>query len=182
MTVIILTVLSGLAPPTAIMGRGEMSAANLVSFFLEQSPSADSSLVAELAGLYIEECAVEGVNSDIAFAQMCLETGYLGFQGLVRPWMNNYCGLGATGPSEPGLSFPDRRTGVRAHVQHLKAYGSADDLVLDCVDPRFGLISSRPRCDDIFGLAGTWAADPFYGEKLFNLLQRMYDSALAGTP
>ena len=160
--------------PGLIMGTGAMSTDRLVSFFLECSPGADPEKVGRLASLYVEECAIEGVNADIAFVQMCLETGFLRFGGLVTEDMNNFCGLGATGPGNPGHFFPDERTGVRAHVQHLKAYGSADPLVGELVDPRYHYVDPRGKSPDIFGLSGTWASDPDYGTKLAELLERLY--------
>jgi hypothetical protein len=161
-------------PPTLIMGTGLMSADRLVAFFMENNPSADEERVGLLAELYIEECAVEGVNSDVAFAQMCLETGFLRFGGLVTADMNNFCGLGATDTAHPGLYFPDERTGVRAHVQHLKAYGSTEPLVGLQVDPRYGLVTPKGKSPDILGLAGTWAADRQYAQKLVDMLERLY--------
>ena len=38
-------------------------------------------------------------------------------------------------------TFPDPRTGVRAQIQHLKAYASKEALVNGCVDPRFSLVT-----------------------------------------
>lgn len=158
-----------------IMGGGSITADRLVSFLLANNPDADSGRVVLLASLYIEEAAIEGVNSDVAFVQMCLETGFLRFGGLVTEEMNNFCGLGSTGPGNPGLWFADERTGVRAHIQHLKAYGSAEPLEGEQVDPRFGLVSPRGKSPDIFGLAGTWAADRQYGQRLADLLERLYE-------
>ncbi len=160
--------------PGLIMGSGLMSGDRLVSFFLENNPGADETRVALLAELYIEESAVEGVNADVAFAQMCLETGFLRFGGLVTEDMNNFCGLGAISPEQPGIRFPDVRTGVRAHVQHLKAYGSEDPLVGELVDPRYGYVSPLGKSPGILGLSGTWAADTRYGSKLLEILERMY--------
>ena len=117
---------------------------------------------------------MEGVNHDIAFAQMCLETGFLRYGGDVKPGQYNFCGLGATGGGEPGLSFPDPRIGVRAHIQHLKAYGSTEDLNNDLVDPRFHFVV-RGRAPTIQGLTGTWAADPRYSEKITAILKRLYE-------
>lgn len=170
--------LQGPSPSEKIMGTGLMSRGNLVCFFLENNPANDSTEVALLASLYIEECCNEGVNSDVAFVQMCLETGFLRFQGLVTRDMNNFCGLGAISTSQPGLSFPDMRTGVRAHVQHMKAYGSNDPLVLEQVDPRFHFVNPRGRAHDVFALSGTWASDTEYGAKLYDLLERLYASAI----
>lgn len=160
--------------PSLIMGRGQMSSGRLVTFFMECNPDADEYTVGLLAQLYVEECGTEGVNSDIAFVQMCLETGFLRFGGLVTGDMNNFCGLGATDPEHPGLCFPDARTGVRAHVQHLKAYASTEPLAGDLVDPRFDYVQPRGKATDIYGLAGTWAMDPDYGQKLYDLLERLY--------
>jgi hypothetical protein len=105
---------------------------------------------------------------------MCLETGFLRFGGLVTPDMNNFCGLGATGPGNSGASFPDPRTGVRAHIQHLKAYATEAPLKQDLVDPRYRLVrfGSSPA---IKGLSGTWAADQSYADKIKNILERLYN-------
>lgn len=165
---------AGTGVPGFVMGDGLMGSDRLVSFFMENNPGADESRVTLLADLYIEESAVEGVNPDVAFAQMCLETGFLRFGGLVTEDMNNFCGLGAISPEQPGIVFPDERTGVRAHVQHLKAYGSADPLVGELVDPRYGYVSPLGKSPGILGLSGTWAADPRYGSKLIEILERMY--------
>ncbi len=170
------TALFGLNPPLLIMGNGLMDSEELCSFFMGNNPDADEQRVTRLAGLYISECAVEGVNSDVAFVQMCLETGFLRFEGFVSADMNNFCGLGSVGPGHPGHSFADERTGVRAHVQHLKAYGSSDPLNGDLVDPRYCYVTPRGKSPDIFGLAGTWAADRLYGEKLNDLLERLYQN------
>ncbi len=69
------------------------------------------------------EAIQEGVNPDLAFIQMCHETGFLRFDGTVDKSQNNYCGLGATGNGVKGSTFLDQKEGVRAHIQHLKAYG-----------------------------------------------------------
>jgi hypothetical protein len=105
---------------------------------------------------------------------MCLETGFLKFGGLVKPEWNNFCGLGAIGPEQPGLIFPDPRTGVRAHIQHLKAYATNEPLKGELVDPRYRYVrlGSSPKID---GLAGTWAADRMYAVKIAGILQNLYD-------
>jgi hypothetical protein len=164
----------GIAPPEMIMGNGMMSREQLASFFMENNPDADELKVLRLASIYIEESAVEGVNADVAFVQMCLETGFLRFGGLVTEDMNNFCGLGAIGPAQPGLFFSNERFGVRAHVQHLKAYGSSDPLVGELVDPRYQYVDPKGKSPYVQGLSGTWAADPQYGAKLIELLARLY--------
>ena len=163
-------------PPENIIGKGMVSGEKLKDFLLLHNTQVDADFVGELSGFYIDEAAKEGVDHDIAFAQMCLETGFLRYGNDVKPEQNNYCGLGATGNREPGLSFPDPQTGVRAHIQHLKAYASDEPLNEELVDPRYRYVrlGSSPT---IHGLAGTWAADKMYSEKIANLLQRLYDFA-----
>ena len=160
--------------PKTIMGSGTMKKEQLTRFFLMQASDAEQAKVKRLSAYYIEEAAIEGINADIAFAQMCLETGFLRFGGLVTAEMNNFCGLGAINEENRGLSFPDERTGVRAHIQHLKAYASAEPLKNPSVDPRYRYVNPKGKAPYIRDLAGTWAADPAYGHKIDQLLRRMY--------
>jgi hypothetical protein len=159
--------------PEAIMGDGIVPAEKLAGLVHQVNADIDADFAADLAKYYVEEAAAEGVNHDVAFAQMCLETGFLRFGGDVMPEQFNFCGLGAMGNGEPGLSFPDPQTGVRAHIQHLKAYGSTEPLNNDLVNPRFRFVR-RGRAPTIYGLAGAWAMDPEYGNKIAKVLQRMY--------
>ena len=165
--------------PKAIMGTGRMTQEQLVSFFLMQTALAqtgevDQEKVERLAAYYVKESSAEGINADIAFAQMCLETGFLQFGGLVTADMNNFCGLGAINAENPGLVFPDEQTGVRAHIQHLKAYASTEPLKLPSVDPRYRYVNPKGKAPHIYNLAGTWASDTAYGHKIDQLLRRMY--------
>jgi hypothetical protein len=165
-------------PPENIMGSGKVSGEPLALFLIQNNPQADPDFARLLSGLYIEEAAAEGVNHDTAFAQMCLETGFLRYGGLVSPDMNNFCGLGAIGPEQPGLVFPDPRTGVRAHIQHLQAYASEGTLKQELVDPRYRYVR-RGAAPTIHGLTGTWATDKNYSAKIGAILQRLYESSFS---
>jgi N-acetylmuramoyl-L-alanine amidase len=156
------------------MGKGIVTEEQLAAFFLGQAPEADAVKVARLAAYYVEEADAEGINSDIAFVQMCLETGFLQFGGLVTADMNNFCGLGAINEENRGLVFPDEQTGVRAHIQHLKAYASTEPLKKASVDPRYRYVNPKGKAPYIHNLAGTWASDPAYGHKIDQLLRRLY--------
>ena len=161
------------ASPWFIMGKGESRAEQLAYFLLNENKSADSEFVKVLAEYYISEAGTEGINHDVAFAQMCLETGFLRFGGLVSPEMNNFCGLGSIGPGEPGHWFSSVELGVRAHIQHLKAYASEEPLIGELVDPRYRFVR-RGSVLTINGLAGTWAADKMYADKIKLILERLY--------
>lgn len=158
-----------------LLGQGQLSPSQLARYFLSQNPSYDAIKIANLAYDYVKEAAAENINSDVAFAQMCLETGYLHYGNLVTPDMNNFCGLGAMDAEHPGCVFPTPTIGVRAHIQHLQAYATTEEISLnnDLVDPRYGWVHKTKYTKDIWGLAGTWATDPNYAVKIDNNLKRM---------
>jgi hypothetical protein len=163
------------AVPELIMGKGLVNGKKLALFLTANNPGAETIFRENLVQFYIEEAAIEGVNHDIAFAQMCLETGFLRYGGLVTPDMNNFCGLGSTGPGHPGEVFPEPRIGVRAHIQHLKGYATETPLNGELVDPRYRWVryGSAPT---ISGLTGKWASDPAYAEKIHAILEKLYNT------
>jgi hypothetical protein len=156
-----------------IMGKGETETEILSLFLLNANDGADPEFARELAGYYVEEAEAEGVNHDIAFAQMCLETGFLRYGGLVTAEMNNFCGLGSIGPGEPGERFDSARMGVRAHIQHLKAYATDTPLKNEPVDPRRHWVR-KGSAPVLKNLSGTWAADIQYSYKIGVILSRLY--------
>lgn len=158
-----------------IYTRGIKNEHQLLKFFLSKCPNQNYSKAKKIAKIYIEECAIEGINSDVAFVQMCLETNFLRYGNLVKKEWNNFCGLGAIDKNNPGLKFPTMRMGVRAHVQHLHAYATTSDIKLkqELVDPRYKYVNPRGKATDIFGLSGTWAADKQYAEKLDRYLEAL---------
>ena len=129
---------------TAIMGKAQATAQQMALFCRSKNsaPQLTSCSLEQLAEMFIEEGEAEGVRGDVAFAQSLHETGYFKFGGIVLPTQNNYAGIGALNGNAAGqaASFPDPRTGVRAQIQHLKAYASTEALVNECVDPRFSLV------------------------------------------
>ena len=159
----------------AIEGKGILSSSELSSYFLSQNPSYNKKSIQNLSALYISEAKTEGINSDVAFAQMCLETGYLRFGNLVVPEMHNYCGLGAIDKEHPGEWFKTEQEGVRAHIQHLHAYATTSEKTLKnpLIDKRYKWVNPRGKAPTIFYLAGTWAADKEYGNKLDKILDNM---------
>lgn len=130
---------------TAIMGKAQATAQQMALFCRSKNstPQLTSCSLEQLAEMFIEEGEAEGVRGDVVFAQSLHETGYFKFGGIVLPTQNNYAGIGALNGNATGqaASFPDPRTGVRAQIQHLKAYASTEALVNECVDPRFSLVA-----------------------------------------
>ena len=159
-----------------LMDKGQLSSRQLAEYFLSQNPDyEDSDFIYEFAQFYVDEAAAEGINSDAAFAQMCLETGYLRFGNLVQPEFHNYCGLGAMDAEHPGETFETVQLGVRAHIQHLQAYATTEEIKLnnELIDPRYNWVHKTKFTEDIFGLTGTWATDPEYGSKIDRILTEM---------
>lgn len=158
-----------------LLGTGLLTPAQLTKFFLSQNQDADPLEILNFACDYIAEANAENINSDVAFAQMCLETGYLRFGNLVTPEMHNYCGLGAMDAEHPGCEFPTRTLGIRAHIQHLQAYATTAEIELnqELIDPRYSWVHKTKYTEDINGLSGTWATDPHYAEKIEKILIKM---------
>lgn len=132
-------------PKTEIMGEAQATAQQMALFCRSKNaePKLTSCTLEQLAEIFLEEGKAEGVRGDVAFAQSLHETGYFKFGGIVLPSQNNYAGIGALNGNATGqaATFPDPRTGVRAQIQHLKAYASTEPLVNACVDPRFSLVT-----------------------------------------
>ncbi|MDR2842386.1 MAG: glucosaminidase domain-containing protein [Spirochaetaceae bacterium] len=159
--------------PEMILGTGSVDSDKLAEFLIRFNPKIDRPFAHKFAEIYVEEAAAEGVNHDIAFSQMCLETGFLSYGGLVTPDMNNFCGLGSIGPGQEGEHFPSPEIGVRAQIQHLKAYATEEPPKREIVDPRRRWVRYG-SATTIFGLAGAWAADREYGKKLKQILDALY--------
>ena len=125
-----------------------------------------ASNIIDFCKILYEEAQSEGVSPEVLYGQVMKETGYLKFGNLVQPNQCNSGGLGATGPGNPGYTFGSVREGLRAQVQHLKAYGSTEPLINPCIDARFIYVSRgcAPRTVD---LNGKWAVPGVgYGESI----------------
>ncbi len=158
-----------------LLGTGIKTDMELAAFFISENPDIELSDITRLAGYYVREAAAEGINSDVAFVQMCLETGFLRFGNLVVPEMHNYCGLGAMDAEHPGEWFETEEMGVRAHIQHLQAYATTEDVKLnqELIDPRYNWVHKVKLARTVFDLTKNWAMDPEYGNKLDNFLTRL---------
>lgn len=164
-----------LPDPTEITIAGEAMATEeqMLAYLLRRNSKPKlTGTPEELVHAYYEEAEHEGVRADVALAQAFKETGFFAYGGDVDWKQNNFCGLGATGSGAKGLSFPDIRTGARAHIQHLLAYSRTERPRVAVVDPRYDLI--RMNRPDIYGqltrwtqLNGVWAVPgKNYGQEI----------------
>lgn len=177
---------------TPIMGASQTSVAQMVRYYNSKSSGYDTftgenkkyngslakggaSTIEQFAQIVYEEAKAEGVRAEVVFAQCMLETGFLKYGGDVLPNQYNFAGIGATGAVH-GASFENVRVGVRAHVQHLKAYASLDGLTQQCVDPRFNLVARG--CAQYVEWLGMkenpkgygWASSKNYGPNIVNMV------------
>ena len=127
-----------------------------------------------LCQIYVEEAEAENINVDVAFCQAMLETGWLQYRGAVKIESFNFAGIGAVDSNPTGAAkFKSAREGIRAQIQHLKAYANKLPLNNEQVDPRFLLVKrgSAPNVED---LGGKWASDVQYGNKIVKLMEFLW--------
>ena len=162
---------------TKIMGNAVATVEQMTAYIKAKNPDVAQSVV-DMIPLYLSEGKAEGVRGDIAFAQSCLETGNFGFSGsAVTLDQNNFCGMGVTSNGMRGNSFDTPQLGIRAQVQHLKAYASTMDLKNECIDPRFKYVTRN--CAEYVEWFGQkenpdgkgWAAGAGYGAKIIAILR-----------
>ena len=133
----------------------------------------------ELAEDYVTEGEDAGVRGDIAFAQSILETGGFSFPGggQVLVSDNNFAGIGACDTCAHGFSFPTADIGVHAQMQALRIY--VDPTLTDktlkqpLVMPKMLNLGFRGKVQTWWDLWGTWATGAFYGQRLYDIYERM---------
>ena len=170
-----------------IEGTTSVSVKQMTDFFRQSKYSyptdimkkGGASTLEEFCQIYYEEAEKEGIKAEVAFAQAMKETGWLQFKGDVKAEQYNFAGMGATGNRVTGESFKDVREGVRAQIQHLKAYGSTKNLNQTCVDNRFKYVERG--CSiyvEWLGIPNNpknkgWAAADGYGVDIVKMVQKM---------
>ena len=167
---------------TQITGAAQATADQMRAYVKAKNPVVAQSVI-DMIPLYLSEGATEGIRGDLAFAQSCLETGNFTFKGsAVTLDQNNFCGMGVTSNGMKGNSFDTPQNGIRAQIQHLKAYANTEPLVNPVIDPRFKYL---PRgcayCVEYLGIQENphgkgWAAGAGYGKKILAILE-----AITGT-
>jgi hypothetical protein len=164
----------------------------LMAFLKSRNAGLDLQRYGDIAKHYKHFGEAWRVRWDYAVFQMAVETNSLSFRrgngdpGDVKPKQNNFAGIGTTGGGVPGDSFPDVKTGVLGHIEHLVAY-SGERLAAP-VAPRTQLKQgdiveaslrlNRPvRFAD---LARRWAVDPRYWQSIETLAESFRASYCTG--
>lgn len=179
-----------------IMGTSQTTVAQMVRYYNSNASGYDTfkakyngkyngvlakggaSTINQFAQIFYEEATAEGVRAEVAFTQCMKETGFLKYGGDVLPNQYNFAGIGATGAVH-GASFSNVRIGIRAQIQHLKAYGSISPLTNPCVDPRFNLVKrGSAQYVEWLGIKENpngygWATSKSYGHDIVNMVNSL---------
>ena len=172
---------------TSISGRTKATSSMMVKYYNQSGKKYPQHVykdkgaknIEAFCNIFFEEANAEGIRAEVAFCQAMKETGWLQYGGDVKVEQCNFAGIGATGGGNVGASFPDVRTGVRAQIQHLKAYANNEALVNQCVDPRFNLVKrgSAPYVEWLGKNANPngvgWAPSAEYGKSIVNMINTL---------
>lgn len=163
----------------SIMGHGHATEQMMFDYVAKYNHEISPQKLKYIVKMYIWESLYEGVNHDVAFVQMCHETNFLRFGGRYDPSQNNFCGLTTLNYDITGACFFTIKDGVRAHIQHLKAYGSRKSLNNQCIDPRFDLVQ-RGTGHDVLDLSGKWKLEKegSYGKALYRKINVLLNMPL----
>ena len=140
--------------------------------------------VKAIADEYFAVAGPLGLDPLIAASQMIEETAHLS-SFWSQPPRHNMAGIGVTGEPGAGVSFPSAQEGVRAHIGRLLAFalkaGAETPGQLSLIEEA---LSFRPLSSDhrgvaptLGGLAGRWAADPQYADKIARLANQVIGAA-----
>lgn len=162
----------------SIAGEAVATAAQMIAYIKAKRPGVEQSVV-DMIPLYLSEGKAEGIAGDIAFAQSCVETGMFAFPQetcAVKLSQNNFAMMGVTSTFAQGESFDTPQIGIRAQIQHLKAYANTEALVGACVDPRFKYVTrgSAPYVEWLGQQENPqgkgWATAKGYGDRILAVL------------
>ena len=166
-----------------ITGSSTVTVSQMASYYQSRTsyPSfyggSDAATINKFCQIYLDECKAENIRAEVAFAQAMKETNFLRFGGDVSITQYNFAGIGAVGGGAKGQSFSSVRLGIRAQIQHLKAYANYDALNKGCVDPRFTYVSrgTAPYVewlgipDNPYGKG--WATAQNYGSSILQMIK-----------
>ena len=176
-----------------ILGKSNTSIDQMVRYYNKKSPIAYPSEklgkggapdIRTMATIFYEEAEKENIKAEVVWAQTMKETGYFKFGGQVKIEQFNFAGIGALDGGAAGASFPNVRTGVRAQIQHMKAYADAtitkNTLSSPCVDPRFDLVNPKGSAPYVEWLGQKenpggygWATGKEYGIDIVEMIQTL---------
>ena len=173
------------SPSSTLLARPRGSVGQVSTYLLARPHGVYSEAeVKAIADDYFAVAGPVGVDPLIAASQMIEETAHLS-SFWSQPPRHNMAGIGVTGEAGAGVSFPSAQEGVRAHIGRLLAFalkaGTETPGQLSLIEEA---LSFRPLSSDhrgvaptLGGLAGRWAADPQYADKIARLANQVIGAA-----
>lgn len=176
-------------PDSPLLSTRAIAEEPVVRFILSRDCGYDAETVGIIVRAYLRTCAQGDLDPAIAIAQMLHETGNL-TSFWSQPPRHNLAGIGVTGQTatapmpgyvfDPqrnlyacGVVFPSLNDAVIAHCGRLLAYALShavtdeqDQMIHDALVWRTLPERYRGCAPTLAGLAGTWATDQAYAEKV----------------
>lgn len=138
-----------------------------------------------------------GINPVVMLAQVCVETGYLNFGGVLNASFHNTCGLkttkgGSNTSASAHMRFKSWADGIQAHADHLGLYAGAKNCPKyspetkgypndkykangTTLDPRH-FTYLYGKCPTVEGLSGTWATNKNYAKTLLSIIDKIHNT------
>ena len=173
------------SPSSTLLARPRGSVGQVSTYLLARPHGVYSEAeVKAIADDYFAVAGPVGLDPLIAASQMIEETAHLS-SFWSQPPRHNMAGIGVTGEAGAGVSFPSAQEGVRAHIGRLLAFalkaGAETPGQLSLIEEA---LSFRPLSSDhrgvaptLGGLAGRWAADLQYANKIARIANQVIGAA-----
>ena len=169
---------------------------NQLKAWVKSKKSADPLLLANLPSIW-RAAIKRGIMPEVMCSQICIETGYFNFGGVLNASYHNTCGLkttkgGSDKAAKAHMKFKSWEEGINAHADHLALYAGAKGFPKyspetkgyyneNCKangttkDPRH-FTYLYGKCKTVEGLSGTWATNKKYAESILTLVKEIQNT------
>lgn len=178
-----------------ILGETKISY-NQLKAWVKSKKTADPLLLTNLPSIW-RAAVKRGILPEVMCSQICVETGFFNFGGVLNASYHNTCGLKTTkGGSDKAASahmkFKSWEEGINAHADHLALYAGAKGFPKyspetkgyynenykangTTKDPRH-FTYLYGKCKTVEGLSGTWATNKKYAELILTLVKEIQNT------
>lgn len=175
-----------------ILGETKISY-NQLKAWVKSKKTADPLLLVNLPSIW-RAAVKRGILPEVMCSQICVETGYFKFGGVLDASYHNTCGLkttkgGSDKAAKAHMKFKSWEEGINAHADHLALYAGAKGFPKYSPETK-GYYNENckangttkdPRhftylygcCKTVEGLSGTWATSKNYAEKILTLVKEI---------
>ena len=166
---------------------------NQLKTWVKSKKNADPLLLTNLPSIW-RAAIKRGIMPEVMCSQICIETGYFNFGGVLNASYHNTCGLkttkgGSDKAAKAHMKFKSWEEGINAHADHLALYAGAKGFPKyspetkgyynekckangTTKDPRH-FTYLYGKCKTVEGLSGTWASNKKYAEMILTLVKEI---------